>query len=273
VSRLRSTLAIAVALAALVPLSAGCGGEESADVEPRPEPERAEGKSADADQRPDRKRDLLAGGGSVVFIGDSLAVVGEAPYPSRLSSSLGRRLRITNLAQAATATADWLPGGALFEERLRPALAGADIVFVTVGGTDLERALAGSDALDALEQAREGGGAAAVGGAFAEIERNLRRTFAGIDEAAPQAAVVFVGYPDYASSALWRERAGTLGTVALRSGLAAFGPVAERAGADETIEMLDATAPRIDSLLSDGEHLSDAGHELYAERIAELLGG
>jgi lysophospholipase L1-like esterase len=273
VPRLRSTLAIAVALATLVLVPAGCGGEESADVEPRPEPERAGGDGAGADQRPDREGDRLAGAESVVFIGDSLAVAGEAPYPDRLETTLGRPLAVTNLAQAGTTTEDWLPGGALFEDRLRPELAGADIVFVTVGGTDLERALAGSDALNALEQAREGGGAAAIGGAFAAIERNLRRTFAAIEAVAPQAAIVFVGYPDYASSALWRERAGTLGTVALRSGLAAFGPIAERAGADETIEMLDATAPRIDSLLSDGEHLSDAGHELYAEEIAERLGG
>lgn len=264
-------LLIALLPVALAVWAAGCGSDTpdeagalagSVGETTRPEPDNSPEPLGES---------RLAGADRVVFFGDSLAVAGEDPYPDRLAAALGRPLEVVNLARAGTTTADWLPGGALFGQGLRPALGEADAVFLSLGGTDLERALLGGDALDALESAREPEGAAAVGAAFVRIERNFERTFAAIGRASPDAAIVFVGYPDYSSSAAWRERAGGLGTVALRAGLAAFGPLAERAGADAVIDMLDVTAPAIDDLLADGEHLSDAGHRLYAEEIAERL--
>ena len=266
-------LALAAVIAALG-LAAGCGGGEVEEpsAEDRPPATSTRDDAAPDRERNERSRPPLAEAGRLVFIGDSLAVAGGDPYPSRIDALVERPIVATNLAQAGTTSEDWLPGTAAFEQGLRPLLADADAVFVTVGGTDLERAVVGSSGPDALEQAGDAEGALAIEAAFDRIERNLGRTFAAIEEANPRAAIVFVGYPDYSASAVWRERSGTLGAIALRAGLGAFEPIARRAGADLTIDMLDVTRPRIDSLLSDGEHLSDAGHRLYAEEIAARLG-
>lgn len=268
---IRRLLASATALAALA-LAAGCGGEgEGTDTGARQPATSTRDTGAPAPPRDERSRAALAQAGRLVFIGDSLAVAGSDPYPTRIDALLERPVAATNLAQAGTTSEDWLPGTAAFEQELRPLLADADAVFVSVGGTDLERAVVGSSGPDALEQAGDADGALAIEAAFDRIERNLGRTFAAIEQANPRAAIVFVGYPDYSASAVWRERGGTLGAIALRAGLGAFDSIARRAGADLTIDMLDVTRPRIDSLLSDGEHLGDAGHQLYAEEIAERL--
>jgi lysophospholipase L1-like esterase len=268
---IRRLLASATAVAALA-LAAGCGGgDERTDAAARSQSTSTRDTGAPAAPRNERSRAALAEAGQLVFIGDSLAVAGSDPYPTRIDALLERPIVATNLAQAGTTSEDWLPGTAAFEQGLRPLLADADAVFVSVGGTDLERAVVGSSGPDALEQAGDAEGALAIEAAFDRIERNLGRTFAAIEEANPRAAIVFVGYPDYSASAVWRERSGTLGAIALRAGLGAFGSIARRAGADLTIDMLDVTRPRIDSLLSDGEHLSDAGHRLYAEEIGARL--
>lgn len=270
-----------------IPL-AGCGSDPGGDPEspespkslgPAAERPAGDGAASGPPQPPAqtaarKPADPLAGAERLLFIGDSLGIAGELPYPSRIGGLLGRPVEVTNLSQAGTTSGDWLPGGALFAGSLRPALAGADAVFVSIGGNDLEQAILGPDGLDgpdALERARETGALGALGVAFERIGRNLGRTFSAIEEANPKATIVFVGYPDYSSSAVWQERGGAVGAIALRAGLEAFGALADNAGADETIDMLEATSPEIDSLLSDGEHLSDAGHQLYAERIAERL--
>ena len=266
-------LPLATALASLA-LGAGCGGDdERPSAGDRPPATGAADAGTPAPPREQRSPSVLGEAGRLVFIGDSLAVAGSDPYPSRIDALLARSIVATNLAQAGTTSEDWLPGTASFEQGLRPLLADTDAVFVSVGGTDLERAVLASSGPDALEQAGDAGGVVAIGGAFDRIERNLSWTFAAIEEANPRAAIVFVGYPDYSASAVWRERGGTLGAIALRAGLGAFDSIARRAGADLTIDMLGATRQRIDSLLSDGEHLSAAGHQLYAEEIAARLEG
>lgn len=266
-----SSIAIALALAA-----AGCGSGGSEPSPERPaagERPRAGGggqpSARGGDRRPARR---LEGARKLVFAGDSLAVAGEAPpYPELLGERVGRDLEIVNLAEAGTTSADWVPGAPLFEQRLRPALRGAEAFFFTVGGNDLEEALAGADGPGALERAGEPGALEAIDSAFRRLRRNLAGTFAGAGRISPRAPIVFVGYPDYSASEVWRGRAGVAGTLALRVGLESFAPLAAAAGADLDLDLLSVSGPRIDGLLSDGEHLSAAGHDLYARRLARLL--
>lgn len=270
--------ALAGQLATIALVVGGCGfdGDEGASSGADP-PTATTSASRDAEapasDQGARSRSALAEAARIIFIGDSLAVAGTDPYPARIDALVDRPVSVTNLAQAGTTSADWLPGTAAFEEGLRPLLADADAVLVSVGGTDLERAVLGSSGPHALERAGDAGGVLAIEAAFDRIEHNLGRTFAAIERADPQAAIVFVGYPDYSASGVWQERGGDLGAIALRAGLGAFDGIARRAGADLTVDMLEATGPRIDTLLSDGEHLADAGHQLYAEEIAARLEG
>ena len=267
-------LAIAVAIA-------GCGGGGSgADPQTATGPPRQPAAAAPTtppprdgtERRPGSARaDALRWASDLVVFGDSLGASGDQPpYPDLLATLSNRPLQVTNLSQPGSTSADWLPSGALFEDELRGALPGADAVFLSLGGNDLQNAVGGLDGPDALQRAQRDGGAA-IEDAFAAIKRNLTRTLGAVKRLAPDATVVYVGYPDYSASRVWLERAGPVATIALRSGLAMLDTIAAQAGADRAVEMLGPTAGQIDSLLADGEHLSAAGHELYARRILALL--
>jgi hypothetical protein len=224
----------------------------------------------------ERPEPLLDDGDNVILIGDSLATVVPPTYadllPETAASEGAKDVTTSNLAEPGTTTADWLPGTPLFEERLRPALADADVVLVSVGGNDLQEALGGADGIEA--------GAGVLGSADAAYDavdrsgRNLDRTFAAIRKANPDAAIVYVGYPDYSSSDAWRLALGTTGTLALGAGLNALRGAAEDAGPDALVDMTAQTGERkggVDPLLADIEYLSPEGHAFYAERIAAEL--
>jgi lysophospholipase L1-like esterase len=245
---------------------AGCGdGEQAAPAE--------SGKS-DRGQKPDS---VLTDGDRVLLIGDSLATVVPPTYADLLPGAATKKgvdgVTTANLAEPSTTTADWLPGAELFEERLRPELAGADVVLVSVGGNDLQEALGGSDGIAAGTGVL--GSADRAYAAVDESGRNLERTFKAIRKENPDVAIVYVGYPDYSSSDLWQTALGTTGTLALGAGLSALRNAAEDAGPDAVVDMTTATDERaggVDPLLDDVEYLSPAGHRFYAERIAAALG-
>jgi lysophospholipase L1-like esterase len=244
---------------------AACGGGSS-DQTGSAEAEVDEARAA-------RPTPLLEGGERLLFIGDSLAVEAPPNYPELLPSALGNRapgVETVNLSEPGTTAADWSPGSPLFEERIEPELAEADVVVVSVGGNDLQEALGASDGLDALASGPEA--AADAFGAIDRTGRKLRRIFDEIRSRAPRTEVVYVGYPDYSRSSVWRDRGGPLGTAALGLGLSALVDAAADAGPDALIDMRRPTARAgVDSLLADSEHLSAAGHELYARLLAARL--
>ena len=254
-------------LAALAVLASGCGD----DSDPTTETAAGNGQGGGSEQEP-----LLADGTRVLLIGDSLATVSPPTYadllPEAAAEEGARDVTTSNLAEPSTTTADWLPGTPLFEERLRPALAGADLVLVSVGGNDLQEALGGSDVIGAGAGALESADAAY--NAVDRSGRNLRRTFAAIREENPNVAIAYVGYPDYSSASILRGALGFSGSLALGAGLGALRDAAEDAGPDALVDMTTATDEReggVDQLLADIEYLSPAGHRFYAERIASEL--
>lgn len=218
---------------------------------------------------------MLADGDRVLLIGDSLATVSPPTYadllPAAAADAGAEDVTTSNLAEPGSTTADWLPGKPLFEERLRPALAEADVVLVSVGGNDLQEALGGGDTIGAV------GALESAGAAYDTVDRtgrNLARTFDAIRKENPDARVVYVGYPDYSSSDAFRLALGTTGTLALSAGLSALRGAAEEAGPDALVDMTsetDARAGGVDPLLADVEYLSPKGHRFYAERIASAL--
>jgi lysophospholipase L1-like esterase len=258
-----TTLLTALALAA-------CGGGGTAE-RAAPEPRDAPAGAAERDR--EERAPALRGGERVVFIGDSLALQAPPNYPQLLPAALGERapgVETLNLAEPGSTAADWRDGSELFEGRLAPELEEADLVVVTVGGNDLEEAIGGVDGVDALSRAAGSGGAALD--AIDRVGRHLRRTFAAIRTRAPGTAIAYVGYPDYASAAAWRERGGAAGTFALELGLDALFAAAAGAEPDLLIDMRAATERAgVDSLLADDEYLAPAGHELYARRLARVL--
>ena len=192
-------------------------------------------------------------------------------YPELLPEALGRRARgieVVNLAEPGTTAGDWRPEGSLFDERLAPELGATDVVVVTLGGNDMERALGATDGLDGLERA----GVARARKGLERFESRLGDLFVTIRARDPDTAIVYVGYPDYSEASVWRETAGATGAIALELGLEALTAAAGRAEPDLLVAMDDATARAgVDSLLADAEHLSPAGHELYARVLAREL--
>ncbi|HKJ35045.1 MAG TPA: SGNH/GDSL hydrolase family protein [Solirubrobacterales bacterium] len=264
-----TTLALALIAALLL---VACGGS-AAEPEPRTDGAAAQTAAPSAPASTGEAEPLLAAGERVVFIGDSLGLQAPPNYPDLLPGELGERapgVETVNLSESGTTTADWAPGSPLFEERLGPELDDADVVAVTLGGNDLQETLGAGDGLDALAA-----GPDAAADALRGIERSgrrLGRIFDEIRSRAPSARVVYVGYPDYSEATAWRERGGTLAIAALSLGLSALVDAAADADPDLLIDMREPTARAgVDSLLADSEHLSVAGHELYARRLAAQL--
>lgn len=246
---------------------AGCGGDSGPKAGDRP------ARTTEAADAPSAEQPLLEGGERVVFIGDSLAVEAPPNYPELLPEALGGRapeVETVNLAEPGTTASDWRPGLELFSQRLVPELGSADLVIVTLGGNDLQEGLGASDGLDGLSSGSGSSGDAL--GAIDSFGRRLSRIFAAIRKRAPDARIVYVGYPDYSEATAWQQAAGSLGIVALRFGLSSLLEAAGEAEPDLLIDMGPATARAgVDAMLADSEHLSAAGHELYARRLGAEL--
>ena len=219
---------------------------------------------------------LLGDGDRVVLIGDSLATEAPPTYADLLPEAAARHgakgVATVNLAEPGTRSADWLPGTPLFDERLAPELADADLVLITVGGNDLQDGVGATDGVEAL-----GSGASAADSAFNAIEtsgRNMRKTFAAIRRANPETKIAYVAYPDYSAATAWQQN-GSGATLALGVGLGSLLDAARDAGPDAVVDMLAATGSYkggIDQLLAaDPEYLGPEGHQFYADEIAAAL--
>ncbi len=267
------TAALTVALLLLACGSDGGRTGEGAGPEASG-PEKAEPAARSAPKPP-----RLSGGERLVFFGDSLAIEGSPNYPELLPGLLGDKapgIDTVNLSEPGTTSADWRPGAPLFEERLRPELREADWVVVTVGGNDLQEAVGGLDGIDALRSAGAAEATARLAASERRIGRNLRAIFERIRQLDPGMRIAYVSYPDYSRATVWSEAGGTLGTIALRSGLSAMLRTAQAAGPDVIIDLLGPTSNEsvdVDALLADSEHLGPAGHEFYAEEVAAALSG
>jgi lysophospholipase L1-like esterase len=267
--------ALAALLCAAALLTGGCGGGDGTGSGPETTTVRTGGGGEHERGGPEP---LLGRGDRVLLIGDSLATVSPPTYadllPEFAAEEGAPNVETVNLAEPGSTTGDWLPGQPLFDERLRPELAGADLVLVSVGGNDLQEAIGGDTGTEAI-----GGATANANAAFAAVERsgrNLGRTFAAIRRENGDARIAYVAYPDYSAATEWQQSSTTGGIVALGIGLSGLLDAARSAGPDAVVDMLAETGDRpggVDPLLTDLEYLSPEGHRFYAERIAAELTG
>lgn len=269
--------ALALCAVALLLGACGAGDEDGSDAARGAGTSTpAAGATSSGNGSEAREPRLLDGGERVIFIGDSIAATSPPTYADLLPEALGARasgVETVNLSEPGSTSGDWRPGKPLFSQGLEPELAGADLVVVTVGGNDLERALGGLDGVDSLSRADAAGGAGALRAAQ-RLSDNLAATFAAIRGRSPRTRIAYVTYPDYSRAAVWKEAGGAAGTLALRAGLTALTAAAAEADPDLVVNMTPITARAgVDSLLADSEHLSPTGHELYARRLARALTG
>jgi lysophospholipase L1-like esterase len=216
---------------------------------------------------------LASGELNMVVFGDSIPVYGPTPwFPNVLREKLVNfgGVSLENVAVPGSRSIDWVPGSTYFESRLRPKLVDTDLIVFSLGGNDLQE-FAGS--LDAESIAARIGELTPL---VAEIEVNLALIIAKVHEIAPNADVVWILYPNYATSDYWGTILGqyqSAGITLLRNQLNGV----RRVMAEEDIVMIDileATADEdLNVLLSDALHLSVIGHKFYAAEIFKTLGG
>ena len=216
---------------------------------------------------------LASGKLNMLVFGDSIPVYGPTPwFPNVLREKFVNfgGVELDNIAVPGSRSIDWVPGSTYFETRLLPTLVDTDLIIFSLGGNDLQDF---ASSLDAESIAARIGELAPL---VAEIEVNLALIIAKIHEVAPNADVVWILYPNYATSDYWGALLGnyqSAGITLLRNQLNSV----RRVMAEEDIVMVDileATADEdLNVLLSDALHLSVIGHQYYAAEIFKTLGG
>lgn len=217
----------------------------------------------------------IEGRAVVVVMGDSIPVVGDRPlFPNRLATLFEGlvELDVRNVAVAGSTSPQWLPGQRNYENRLRPELAEADLVIVSLGGNDLLEYMSNPALISNIP--------AAVAGArelVVTIVERLVTIVQAIREENPGVDVLYCLYPDYTQATthqLWGLAGRLLGAGTMRDVLeTALAAVPE----DEDIliaDMLNAwDGLDVGLYLYDALHFNAAGQTLYAEEIFQTLGG
>ncbi|MCB9544407.1 MAG: SGNH/GDSL hydrolase family protein [Myxococcales bacterium] len=218
----------------------------------------------------------VAGGSAVVVtMGDSIPVVGDRPlFPSRLVTLFEGLAEIDsrNVAVAGSTSPEWLPGQPNFERRLRPEMADADLVIISIGGNDILAYMSNPALLANVPMAIAGAKDLVV-----EIVGRVQLIMQAIREVNPDADILYCLYPDYTQATthqLWGLAgrligAGTMREV-LETALAAIPDDEELLVAD----MLNGFAGLdVGLYLYDALHFNDLGQTRYAEEIFQTLGG
>ena len=221
--------------------------------------------------------DAIADGSvKIVTVGDSVPVVGDAPFfPERLGGFIEplANVEVVNNAVGGTTSEDWVPGASLYEERLAPHIADADVIIVSVGGNDFLQYVnegAASDPIGALngipDFVRE------VMGRVIAIKNEVRSIN-------PNTDLVYLLYPNYATSDLWASQFGFAARFIEDAVTDALEQILNELAVNEDIIVVDfygyfrETGLDLDDYLYDQLHFNDAGQEVYARQIFEALGG
>ena len=216
---------------------------------------------------------------SIVTIGDSVPVTGDAPFfPTKLATLLDGVAVIDseNIAVGGTTSHHWLPSTSLFENALTPRLAEADVLIISLGGNDLMAYVSGffqnPELLEDLD--------AAIAGAKDEVLAIMERILvivAAVQSINPDLDIVYCLYPNYGQAvdtSPWGLVDTFLGTevmldiLDLARDIVPYGPgmqLADLYGAFEDLPL--------DDYLFDPLHFNAEGHTVYAETLFQVLGG
>ncbi|MBZ0272382.1 hypothetical protein K8I61_10115 [bacterium] len=215
---------------------------------------------------------------TVVSLGDSIGREGSPPYPDRLAAHLSGLADVTlhNIHYGGSTTFDWLPGSERghFEDRFLPLAADADLITVTIGGNDMQVFLPPDDPYDVIGILKN---------FFAhpeyalEIPDRVVQVLDAVRDAAPQADIVYIVYPNFPYSNYWYGPALGLGPMIAWWGAGAMDWLRERSAALDDIIVADTLGALswvwLDDYLIDEVHPSPLGAQVYADIIFDALGG
>ena len=218
---------------------------------------------------------IAEGAVTIVTFGDSVPVVGDAPmFPDRLESLIGDLATVDNrnVAVAGTLSTHWLPGTTRFENNLRPHIADADVIIVSIGGNDITNSLDAS-ALQNIDKA-----IADTYDLVSEIVENIREIAAEIRETNPDVDIVYCLYVDYGMATIypWGIASNFLPEGTITSILES---AREQVPSDERIILADLFGASgnldgpLDDYLYDALHFNDKGQTMYAQEVFQSLGG
>ena len=245
-------------------------------------PEFEQGATCGQRNCPQRLPQALAEGRvKIVTFGDSVPVVGDAPFfPSRLATLFAPLAAVDNqnLAIGGTTSNNWLPNTNNFQNRLAPALDNADVVMISLGGNDILAYVQGlfNGDIGALL----GDIPALIGAVTEEVSRiidNILEIAAAIREINATIDIVYILYPDYSlaqNDQMWSLVNTFVGADAVSEVL-----VSARANIprDSDIILIDIFGASeglpLDDYLYDSLHFNSRGQTFYAEEIFKGLGG
>lgn len=211
---------------------------------------------------------------SLVVFGDSIPVFGGTPwFPNLMRDSMTDfvSVELTNVAVSGSTSDQWLPGESFFNSDLAPELDEADVLVFSLGGNDLQQfATTLQSSPDPLSRIGE------LQPLVEEVTANLKTIIAEIRSLQPDADIVWILYPNYATSDQWAALLGEFADAG-ETVVDRLLKQVRTALADEPdlilIDMLEATRDMdLDLLLFDPLHLNTAGHAFYAQEILKTLG-
>ena len=195
-------------------------------------------------------------------------------FPDRLATLIGDLADVDsrNIAVGGTLSTDWVPGSSYFENRLRPNIADADVIVISVGGNDITSSL-DANALQNIDKAIEDTYAL-----VADIVENIRDMAKEIRSVNPDVDIVYCLYVDYGTASIypWGIASaflpeGTITNILLSA--------RDQVPSDENIILADLFGASqkldepLDDYLYDALHFNDKGQTMYAQEIFVSLGG
>lgn len=221
---------------------------------------------------------IAEGSVKVVAFGDSLPAYGPEPWFSERFSDRLRQFNVdvneVNVAVPGSESAEWLPGSSYYAQRLAPQVADADVIVFSLGGNDLNNFVgdSGNISPDLLAQKVE-----ELDPFLRQIEENITTIYETLRVAAPNADIVWILYPNYARSTEWKDMAGEYAPLAeyiLRNKISDVRNNLGNVPGLLIMDIFNATSGvDLDPLLIDPLHLSEAGHQLFADELFLTLGG
>ncbi len=215
----------------------------------------------------------------VLVFGDSIPAFGPKPwYPTLLEETLDQfaDTKVINIASPGARSVDWLPGvGGFYEDRLAPRLESADVIVFSLGGNDLYE-FANSN-MDLSSPEKVGEALEQFDVVLAEIIVNLKLLITEIRQANPDADIVWMLYPNYATSDEWAALAPDFIDLIANILQGKLNKIRKDLAHHEGLLMWDmlksSAALDLDDYLSDPLHLNVAGHAWWERELFMMLGG
>lgn len=239
--------------------------------------EPAEGELCSRRNCPGRfARAVVAGQARIVTFGDSIAVVGSNDlFPARVARLFAPLADVEsiNVAIGGTTSRNWLPDARPFDRDLRPHLADADLIIVSLGGNDVLEYLTSfggipPDIPAAVEGARD---------VVRQVVANFELILTEIRAVNPDADIAYILYADYTQATgdpIWNVVGALLGRETLQGVLQL---ARDSMPEDPHLVLVDmfgaAEGLPLHEYLADQLHFNDRGHTLYAQEVFTTLGG